>query len=61
MARLLSSSGSHVSERAGGHRSWNSDVSPFQVDFPEWTLSFTLELPARRIYQRNLARRSALS
>lgn len=42
--------------RAGDHRWWISDLSPFKADYPDWDLEYDLETVLREIYQHNVER-----
>lgn len=40
--------------RAGDHRWWISDVSEFELDYPEWSLTYDLETTLREIHDHNV-------
>jgi CDP-paratose 2-epimerase len=39
--------------RLGDHRWWISDLTEFQVDYPDWRLTYDVESILREIYERN--------
>ncbi|MFI4989769.1 MAG: NAD-dependent epimerase/dehydratase family protein [Solirubrobacterales bacterium] len=42
--------------RLGDHRWWISDVRPFAEDFPDWTLTHSLEQIVRELHDQNAER-----
>jgi len=47
--------------RVGDHRWWISDLSLFQRDYPNWSLTYGIEEILREIYERNVEDWSAAS
>lgn len=45
--------------RKGDHRWWISDLSAFECDYPEWSLSYDLETTLREIHDANVERWAA--
>jgi CDP-paratose 2-epimerase len=42
--------------RLGDHRWWVSDLSPFEADYPEWSLRYDVPALLREIYEDNVER-----
>jgi CDP-paratose 2-epimerase len=42
--------------RIGDHRWWISDLTPFEADYPDWSLRYGVEDILREMYEQNLER-----
>lgn len=42
--------------RMGDHRWWISDLTPFEADYPDWTMEYDVEAILREIHAQNVER-----